>query len=213
MDEVGLISLRWHWRGCISRIATVHAGIETTLADVERRYGEASRHYHTLDHIWHMLQFLQVSVPPVVDRSALDPAVFLHDVIYDSRAKDNEERSAEYAHEVLAELGVSRPIRDEVARLILLTRTHETTEDDQIGQYLLDADLAILGMDEARYDAYAVAIRREYDWVSDADYRIGRRKVLESFLARPRIYYNRQVREEFDGRARANIQREIAALG
>ena len=81
-------------------------------------------------------------------------AAWLHDVIYDSRASDNEERSAEYAHNVLKRLGVSRDVREEVARLILLTRTHETSPDDTDGQILLDADLAILGEDEAAYDAY-----------------------------------------------------------
>src|SRR5262249_32119973 len=115
--------------------------------------------------------------------------------------------------EVLASLGIDRPTRDEVARLILLTKTHETTAQDVVGQGLLDADLSILGATEAEYDAYAAAIRREYDWVSDDDYRAGRRAVLHRFLARPGIYYPERMFEHCEQRARASLAGESASLG
>src|SRR5262249_59053313 len=89
---------------------------------------------------------------------------------------------------VLGELGVGPAVVDEVARLVLLTKTHDCAEGDSAGEVLLDADLAILGAEEAEYDRYARAIRAEYAWVSEGDYRAGRRRVLEGFLARPRLY-------------------------
>src|SRR5947209_4025145 len=85
-------------------------------------------------------------------------------------------------------VGADAPLLDEVARLVLLTKTHATGPDDRSGQALLDADLAVLGADPADYDRYAADIRREYAWVPEDAYRDGRRRVLEGFLRRPRLF-------------------------
>src|SRR5262249_44897436 len=150
------------------------------------RYGEPGRHYHTLEHVGAVLDTLDSlgeSTP------ALLLAAWYHDAVYDSRAADNEERSADLARATLAALGAPADGAAETARLSLLTKPHRTAEDDVAGQRLLDADLAVLGAEPATYDRYAAAIRREYAWVPEADYRAGRRRVLEGFLARPRIYH------------------------
>ncbi len=109
-------------------------------------------------------------------------------------------------------LAVPKETFDETARLILLTKTHECANDDRVGPILLDADLAILGAETAIYAAYATAIRREYDWVSEPDYRTGRGKVLERFLARPSIYRTPRMVEQNEVRARANLAEELATL-
>jgi predicted metal-dependent HD superfamily phosphohydrolase len=77
---------------------------------------------------------------------------------------------------------------------------------------LLDADLTILTANEADYDTYAAAIRREYAWVSDADFRAGRCCVLERFLARRSIYCTPMMRQHAEARARANLARELVQL-
>ncbi len=183
---------------------------DAVFDDLASRYREPGRQYHTLEHIRHVLTWVnRLSGNP---SDALWLAGWLHDVIYDPHASDNEERSAEYARCVIVQMGLSREIREETARLILLTRTHETSADDREGHILLDADLAILGAEEADYDAYAAAIRREYAWVSEPDYRAGRRHVLERFLARPRLYFTGAMFESGEQRARANLAREIATL-
>ena len=91
--------------------------------------------------------------------------------------------------------------------MILTTKTHDAV-DDPDAQVLLDADLAVLGASEADYRVYAEAIRREYAWVAEADYRVGRRRVLESFLARPRIYH---LLVDLEAPARRNLAAEIRA--
>jgi predicted metal-dependent HD superfamily phosphohydrolase len=174
-----------------------------------RAYSEPSRHYHTLAHIADVLETIDRlhPAPPL----ALVLAAWFHDVVYDSRAGDNEERSAERARQVLADLAVSAEVRDETARLILLTKSHTADSDDRSGQVLLDADLAILGATAALYDQYAAAIRREYAWVSEPDYRAGRRAVLEKFLARPQLYFTPPMAQA-EKQARANLAREIQLL-
>ena len=75
---------------------------------------------------------------------------------------------------------------------------------------LIDSDLAILGASESAYQAYANQIRQEYAWVPETDYRMGRRKVLERFLARPRIFH---YLADLEASARRNIAAEISRLG
>jgi len=137
-------------------------------------------------------------------------AVWYHDAVYDTRAADNEERSADLGRTTLAKLSVEPDVVQETARLILLTKTHRTTGDDTAGQLMLDADLSVLGAEPKDYDRYAAAIRREYAWLPEAEYRTGRCRVLEGFLARPRIYYRL---EHAEGAARRNLRREIESLG
>jgi predicted metal-dependent HD superfamily phosphohydrolase len=77
---------------------------------------------------------------------------------------------------------------------------------------ILDADLAILGAAEARYQRYSEEIRKEYAWVSEEDYRTGRAGVLKSFLSRPRIFIHQITFEEGEKQARFNIAAELARL-
>ena len=140
------------------------------------------------------------------------PAWF-HDAVCDPHVADNEERSAALAHTLLGPLGIAEGLLAEASRLILLTKTHNCSNDDRDGQMLLDADLAILGADGNDYDTYARAIRREYAWVPNEEYRKGRLRVLETFLSRERIYRTDELHraaEEIQGRR--NLRREIDAL-
>ena len=133
-------------------------------------------------------------------------AAWLHDVIYDSRATDNEERSADYAQSLCAKL--SYPQGPVVAALILQTKSHHAG-DDADAQVLLDADLAILGADEPVYRTYAANIRLEYSWVPETEYRLGRRRILERFLNRPSIYH---FLVQLENAARRNMAAEVAQL-
>lgn len=207
MDLATSLSLRW--RQLLAPFAPEPAQ-GAAFADLVRRYSDPVRHYHTLDHIRAVLDTVALLSP---DASLpLWLAAWLHDAVYDPRAADNEERSADLARSMLPSLNVAGEAIEETARLILLTRRHETDPADVSGQVLLDADLAILAAPGEQYDAYAAAIRREYAWVSDGDFRAGRRRILEAFLARPRIYHTPAMRQQGEARARANLAREVAGL-
>jgi predicted metal-dependent HD superfamily phosphohydrolase len=166
------------------------------------RYAEPHRHYHTLAHARAVVAALPTDAPV-----ALVLAAWYHDVVYDPKATDNEMQSALFLQQQFPH----SPHLDEATRLILLTHTHSTTPDDSLGHALLDADLAILAADPAEYDAYAVGIRQEYAWVPEAEYRAGRRAVLQRFLDRERLFFTPvlQARQHL---ARANLLREITAL-
>jgi predicted metal-dependent HD superfamily phosphohydrolase len=207
VDSSSSLDLKTRWQQLVTPFGARKSAIETAYSDLLGRYGESGRHYHTLEHISAVLNTLESfgDVSP-----ALQLAAWYHDAVYDSRATDNEERSASLARTALSALEVPANLVDEIARLILLTKTHQAAADDAAGQHLLDADLAILGAIPGAYDRYADAIRKEYAWVPDADYRAGRRRILAGFLARPQLYFHLKLAEE---PARRNLKREIAALG
>lgn len=208
MDSANLFD---RWTRLLTALNCPAGAIVPAFTDLREHYSAAQRHYHTLDHIRAVLDMVR-TLGGTEAMPALLLAAWFHDVIYDSRAHDNEEKSAAHARRVLQPLGVSHPILSETERLILLTKTHSPAPGDGPGEILADADLAILAAPEPAYDAYAQAIRREYAWVPEARYREGRRGVLEHFLRRPRIYATEEMFARAETAARNNIRREVAAL-
>ncbi len=174
-------------------------------------YTEPHRHYHTLEHLGEM--FRVVGRLPVADLRTVQLAVWFHDVVYDPRAKDNEERSADRVAEWLGPLRVPQSVLTRVAELVRAT-AHLSAEagSDPDTDALLDADLAILAAAEHRYERYAGDIRKEYAWVPDEEYRLGRLAVFEAFLARPRIFRTKILFAEGEAAARRNLTSEAATL-
>jgi predicted metal-dependent HD superfamily phosphohydrolase len=204
-------ALEADWTALLTALGADARSAVAVFDTLARAYNSPHRHYHTLDHIAAVLADLHRVEETLPSPEPVLLAGWLHDLVYDSKAGDNEERSAREAHVLLARLGVAEAVVHETARLILLTRTHEAEDADRGGCALLDADLAILAAPSAEYEAYAAAIRREYAWVPEDRYREGRAQVLERFLQRERIYRTGASagREE---QARANLRRETAAL-
>lgn len=200
------------WRELARRAGVAEGHVEAIFQDLCRRYSEPGRAYHTLDHIAAMLDTVDGFEGDLHDPVAVRLAVWFHDAVYDPRRPDNEEQSAAYAATELGRAGVSPLLLAAAERLILTTKTHQAPPDDTDCQILLNADLAVLGSSAADYDRYAQAIREEYAWVPEDDYRAGRRRVLESFLERERLYYTALLFEQCERAARANLRREIEWL-
>ena len=170
-------------------------------------YGSASRHYHNWQHIAQCLYWLGIQAEFANSPIAIEVAIWFHDVIYDSRRHDNEAQSALLAKEVLRGLSIA----DDVVKLIESTTHRNPVEGNDIA-LLCDIDLSILGSEATQYDDYASAVRREYDWVSEADFRARRAQVLRGFLARPFIYSLPACHDKWEIIARTNIAREIEQL-
>jgi predicted metal-dependent HD superfamily phosphohydrolase len=208
-----LESLKLRWENLLLKFGIEQQTARLLYADWSNLYSRPDRHYHTLDHIQHFLAEVDALSARAKNLEAIEFAALLHDVIYDAKAKDNEEKSAEYAESILNNLDIPREVIDKVTRLILKTKTHQITEDDDIDtKIMLDADLAILGAEDDAYRRYAQAIRLEYAWVSDQDYRYGRTQFLQSLLKRQKIYQLEEMFEKLETKARQNIQQEIDAI-
>ena len=200
------------WRELARRAGIAEGKVEPILQDLCRRYSEPGRAYHNLDHIAAMLDTVTDFTGIVHDDVAVRLAVWFHDAVYDPRRNDNEEESAAYASVALSRAGALPTLLPAVERLILATKTHQTPPDDTDCQILLDGDLTVLGSSAADYDRYAWAIREEYAWVPEDEYRAGRKKVLEGFSERDRLYYTEALFETHEAVARANLRREIESL-
>ncbi|MDA7881453.1 hypothetical protein N9A94_04040 [Akkermansiaceae bacterium] len=167
------------------------------------RYSEPHRHYHNFDHLGKMLAWLDRVSP---GNDVIELAIWYHDCIYEPLEKDNEAQSARHFREQLGSF-LDDAIVDNVERLVMATdprlpRSGEADED-----LLVDIDLSILGSAPVEYENYRQAVRREYAMVSDEDFRLGRKAVLEGLLAQ-QLYVTESFRS-LQTQAEENISKEL----
>lgn len=173
-------------------------------------YGGPERHYHNRAHIEACLTLLAQHKRYAQRTAEMAVALWFHDFVYDSRRQDNEEQSAVSAETFLTQHNVNRNTVQRIGRMIRATQHHRS--DDPDTALLLDIDLAILGAPPTQFDAYDDAIRREYAWVSHANYVAGRLRVLETFAARDPLYHTEPFQRQYAAQARANFGRKISDL-
>jgi predicted metal-dependent HD superfamily phosphohydrolase len=211
-NNISGIELKAQWQILFDNSAGDRREERKVLRDLIDAYSEAHRFYHGLTHIKHILGVIATFQGQAKNYQAIQFAAWFHDVVYHPNAKDNEEKSAALAAKVLTKLNICSATIDAVTQMILNTKYHQAAPEDIDSQILLDADLAILGADEASYQFYARGIRREYARLSSAEYRLGRIQVLQQFLQRSRIYYTQPMFAQYETKARHNILLEIEAL-
>lgn len=200
------MSAAWHELASPYHCRATRAGI---LDPIIRRYRQPHRHYHTLEHIEEMLAIIGEHRERLLEYEPLAFATWFHDVVYDPRRDDNEERSAIVARRTMPRLMVSGWITLRAVALIRATKEHVPPDASFDAALFIDADLAVLGSDPERYRRYAADVRREYAHLADEEYRRGRRAVLEDLLARERIYHTDLMRDRLEAAARANIREEL----
>src|SRR5262245_13481719 len=201
------------WRQVAARQGLSMARAQAMLDELIAAYQQPARQYHTLEHIAALLRQLEEHKDGVIDYDAMALAIVFHDVVYDPRRQDNEAQSAAVARQRLTSLGFPAAGVDKIAAYIEATQHgREVAIADPDLALLLDLDLSTLAATPDVYRLYASAIRREYAHVPDALYRLGRRRILDGFLARERIYRTERLSALWEARARANISEEIAAF-
>ena len=210
-EQEKLDYLRSNFFSIFQKYLIEESEINNLFEKIIKEYQSDDRFYHNSDHIYNFLNYLQQHKENIINWKVLNLAVWFHDVIYDPKEKDNEEKSAQYARIKLKELGIPEDVIIQVEKFIKATKTHEATDNNDL-EFFLDGDLAILGSDEAQYKTYAQKIRREYLWVPDEQYKLGRKKVLEKFLQRKNIFFTQNACDQFEEKARQNLNREIEQL-
>jgi predicted metal-dependent HD superfamily phosphohydrolase len=204
------------WLGAVGALGG-QPGLATDGAtDLQRRYSEPHRRYHTLQHIRCVLRDVAL-LSAELNLGGRDTALALaaacaHDVIYDARPGDDERASASWAQRHLAATQIPRAAADRVVALVLATAGHAAGPGDHPAEVLLDADLAILGSAAPDYDRYVRAVREEYRQVPGDLWRAGRAQVLMGLRGRGQVYVTGPARRRWEAAARANLDRELAAL-
>ncbi|MBW4576638.1 MAG: hypothetical protein KME08_15290 [Aphanothece sp. CMT-3BRIN-NPC111] len=201
-----------HWQRSLQLFRVESVAVQEAFARLVEAYSSSGRYYHTLEHIDHVLSTIQTLQNHTKDLATVQLAAWFHDAIYDSQANDNEEKSANYARELLQALGIPSSVIANVTRLIVNTKQHQAAVEDSDSQVLLDADLAILSSKPIQYWEYADKIRQEYAWVPETQYIEGRKQVLERFLQRNRIYFTVLMFNLAEASARSNLKAEIQFL-
>lgn len=174
--------------------------------EIQMAYTQNSRHYHTLVHLSHIYKEL----PEENLTLLLEFAIFYHDIIYNVRKNDNEEQSALLAQKHLALLNVPTRINEKVFQLIIETKSHKASNEEN--KLFLDADLSILGSNDKQYAQYIQNVRKEYAIYDDDSYIKGRKKVLRIFLKKEKVYESDYFYELYEKKARKNLSNELKQL-
>ena len=174
-------------------------------------YSEPNRHYHSMTHVYSCLNLLDGLPVSGQTKDILEFATWFHDYIYDPQSDTNELESSEFATNWLAAQNV--PYANEVKEIIELTADHgnEVLTDD-VQQIFHDLDMAILGATSDDYMHYARSIRKEYEHLTDKEYRTGRASFLSAVDKKEAIYKTDAFRDLFELNARENIRSELANL-
>jgi predicted metal-dependent HD superfamily phosphohydrolase len=172
-----------------------------------RAYGEPQRAYHSLQHLDECLCVFDEAKAFMQQPDLIEMALWFHDAVYDPKSGESEALSAEMALEGLGGTQVAR----EVARLILLTKSHQPGEGSD-DAWIIDIDLAIFAQPVSRVLEYERQIREEYAWVPEEVYREKRAEVLRDFMAREPIYRTPWACERFEALAKERLRVLIDGL-
>lgn len=192
---------RERWSALCTRLGC-NAAIEK-FDQLAAAYAEPVRAYHTAQHIDECLQLLDTVASQLHSSDDVELAIWLHDVIYDPQAKDNEARSAQMAVQWFAQLTVDR--QEILHRRILATQRHLPCPDDSDGQALLDIDLAILAAAPIRFAEYAQQVRKEYRFVPWVLYWYKRRQFMRQLAHRKPLYFHAALAPRLEPMARRNL--------
>ena len=183
------------------------------------------RAYHHSGHLSQMLTDLDRLYAHCTQGStplALVLAAWFHDAVYEGAPGEDERRSEQLASASLEPLVTAGLLGGDelqmVSLLVRATATHELPEPADLPagyepadiQFFLDADMAILAADSARYRRYLRGVRSEYSHFDDEAFRAGRTTFLRSILGRKRIFLSEQALHLWEEPARANLQAELS---
>ena len=199
-----------NWLSLLDRLSL--ASNPTVHTELLAAYSGVGRHYHTLSHIDDCLEQLEACGLPEETADPIALAIWFHDAIYNWRSQTNEADSARWAREFLSKSNAPTILTNHVEDLIMATCHFAPEPLDGDRALIADIDLSILGRVPQEYDRYEKAIQNEYRMVPKAIYRRERRKVLCSFLERPRIFLTDRFIEFYEAPARNNLTRTIRSL-
>ncbi len=183
----------------------------TCFDNLATAYAEPHRYYHNQQHIAECLAQFDAARHLAGQPAAVEFALWFHDVVYDPKAGDNEEKSAAMAKRCLEEAGSPAMFPDAVSRFVMATKNHEvgTNKDAAL---MVDVDLSILGQSKERFMQYETQIREEYAWVPESIFSQKRAEILGRFLGCKQIFATEWFHQKFETQARDNLKASISRL-
>ena len=178
--------------------------------DLKQRYSEDHRRYHTPAHIAHCLKLLDVARDSIEDPDAVELSIWFHDVIYDAKSNDNEEKSAQFFLKTCGN-SVDEKLKSKVYDLIIVTIHKELplTLDEK---FMVDIDLSSFGLPWEKFLRDSQAVREEFRHLSDEEFYSAQKQFLEALVARKHFCFTKFFRERHEETARENIARYLKKL-
>jgi len=173
------------------------------------------RKYHTPVHVIGMFEWAEKHGIKLSKAQQL--AIWFHDSIYVAVREDSEERSSLFMKALVGGL-VSPEILSEAHRIIISTRYHLVDGMLVIeGKRISDSEKLVMDLDlshfarEEEVCLYADQLVKEefVPLVREEDYEKGRIDFFKALLARKSIYKTDLFKEQFEDKARENIEKLI----
>ena len=180
--------------------------IDSLWGEIESRYSEPHRHYHTLEHLKHLYSLL-ILFHKNINWDTFLMALFYHDLVYNIPSQTNEKKSALIAEKRMISLECPKTMIENVKNIILATQDHQSSDREILP--FLDADLAILGSKPKEYQKYLKKIRQEYKTLSDKVYIAGRTRFLNQILEKNQIFQHPLFYQKYELQAKENLTREL----
>jgi pantetheine-phosphate adenylyltransferase len=146
------------------------------------QWSQPERHYHNMDHLNDLISQINEDygngVLNDVEREKLTLVALFHDLVYDPRRKDNEEKSAEIFYRFCSEQYNVDLV--EVKQMILDTKSHQACTP--LSQKFIDYDMNICNRSFDDLLVWENGIREEYNMFSNEEYKNSRIFFLESVI-------------------------------
>jgi pantetheine-phosphate adenylyltransferase len=155
--------------------------IRMSQEEILQRWREPHRAYHTCDHLDDLLQQIRaISKNHITDkyREMLLLTAIFHDIVYDPRRKDNEERSAQ----LLLQNAPENPEIQYIVSIIRDTKTH--VPRSPLSHIFCELDMSIVRKPLPDLLQWESGIRHEYNHVPKFLYIIGRVRFLRQMIKR-----------------------------
>ena len=179
--------------------------------EIIKRYSEPHRFYHTLNHINDCLKEFDKVKDLCKNPNEVEFAIWFHDIIYNSGEKNNEEKSADFAYKLAKNIKLLDKFAKDIKQLILATK-HNSTPKKNDARFIVDIDLSSFAKPWKILKEDNKKIKKEYSFIKNKKFKIGRSVLLESFSIRSNIFLTDYFKEKYERKARENIKRFLKEL-
>jgi predicted metal-dependent HD superfamily phosphohydrolase len=180
-------------------------GIDITVEEVIKRYSENHRFWHTLEHLEDVMLKIYYLLGNTITwneyKILLVVAIF-HDIVYDPKRKDNEEKSVEYMRSCIYGLSsmnvlrVSFPTIKEISDIILATKHHKSKE--RLSVIFNSIDTSVIDEPFQVLIEWEDGIYNEFKWVGKEEYKKGRLDFLENYALKNHPYNKNNLMKLID---------------
>lgn len=195
------------WNRCVPSPPARNGG--DVYTELERMYVAPYRHFHNLVHIRDCVRRVDEVAPLLVDRDAVELALWFHDIVYEVGAATNERRSAEMF--LALSPGASFGLRHRVCGLIMATR-HARRVHGNDRRFVVDIDLSGFAAPWDEFMRTGACLRRESSVQGDAQYHALQIVFLKRLQQRAHFFATDYFRDRYEAAARENLSRLLEQL-